>query len=152
MVFCWHYLWRLICKRQGGGRSFKLLPLFSIFHFLNKIWRPNEQKFYEGSGLVTPSIPPLAGVSSCFPCQKFLYIWAPNFFHENQLEDKRPKNRRNAKLSFCLKEEIRKIEMGKTSQTITNPASRIFHIISLQLLFVSLNSAFYVNISPDNAF
>ena len=37
---------------------------------------------------------PLAGVSSCFPCQKFLYIWAPNFFHENQLEDKRPKNRR----------------------------------------------------------
>ena len=25
-------------------------------HFLNKIWRPNEQKFYEGSGLVTPSI------------------------------------------------------------------------------------------------
>ena len=39
--------------------------------------------------------------------------------------------------------------MGKTSQTITNPVSKIFHIISLQLLFVSLNSAFYVNISPD---
>ena len=26
-------------------------------HFLNKIWRPNEYKFYEGSGLVTPSTP-----------------------------------------------------------------------------------------------
>ena len=57
-----------------------------------------------------------------------------------------------AKLSFCFKEEICEIEMGKTPQTITNPASRIFHIISLQRLFVSLNSAFYVNISPDNAF
>ena len=29
-----------------------------IINILNIIWRPNEQKFYEGSGLVTPSTPP----------------------------------------------------------------------------------------------
>ena len=28
---------------------------YFIINILNKIWRPNEQKFYEGSGLVTPS-------------------------------------------------------------------------------------------------
>ena len=36
----------------GGGVE----PVrYFITNILNKIWRPNEQKFYEGSGLVTPS-------------------------------------------------------------------------------------------------
>ena len=86
------------------------------------------------------------------PMSKISVYLGAKFFPWKPAGGQKAEKVAKGKMSFCFKEEIREIEMGKTSQTIINPVSRIFHIISLQRLFVSLNSAFYVNISPDNAF
>ena len=86
------------------------------------------------------------------PMSKISVYLGAKFFPWKPAGGQKAEKQANRKIVKCFKEEIREFEMGKTSQTITNPVSRIFHIISLQRLFVSLNSAFYVNISPDNAF
>ena len=50
----WHF-----CHFRKCGNIARKTAFCPPTHFLNKIWRPNEQKFYEGSGLVTPSTPGL---------------------------------------------------------------------------------------------
>ena len=75
-------------------------------HFLNKIWRPNEQKFYEGSGLVTPSTP-------LVPASYLIYEYIT-------VAGQKAKKPAKAKLSFCFKEKIRQTKIGKIRKKIND--------------------------------
>ena len=70
---------------MGGG----LEPAsYLIINILNKIWRPNEQKFYEGSGLVTPSRG-VSGQTSAIMNQHFSSTSTLNLIYlQGQLREK----------------------------------------------------------------